>query len=135
MRGRPNDPISLLKSIFAAASNSGYSLLNKYVLHYLQSTMKPTIRYLVRFHTSNFVAAVKLIKMLRRVVPTLRHTTNNNVVRGFSTSNNNVDLPRITERRLTEVGRGGRASDAGIKVAVFGATGFLGRYVCSGLGK
>ena len=73
--------------------------------------------------------------MLRRVVPTLRQSANNNVVRGFSTSNNNVDLPRITERRLDEVGRGGRASDAGIKVAVFGATGFLGRYVCSGLGK
>ena len=45
------------------------------------------------------------------------------------------DLPRITERRPTETGRGGRASDAGIKVAVFGATGFLGRYVCSGLGE
>jgi len=71
--------------------------------------------------------------MLRRLVPTLRHTANNNAVRGFSTSN--VDLPRITERRTSEVGRGGRASDAGIKVAVFGATGFLGRYVCSGLGK
>ena len=73
--------------------------------------------------------------MLRRVVPTLRQSANNNVVRGFSSSSNNVDLPRITERRLNEVGRGGRASDAGIKVAVFGATGFLGRYVCSGLGK
>ena len=71
--------------------------------------------------------------MLRRVVPTLRQSATNNAVRGFSTSN--VDLPRITERRLNESGRGGRASDAGIKVAVFGATGFLGRYVCSGLGK
>ena len=71
--------------------------------------------------------------MLRRVLPTLRQSANNNVVRGFSSSN--VDLPHIIERRLNEVGRGGRASDAGIKVAVFGATGFLGRYVCSGLGK
>ena len=70
--------------------------------------------------------------MLRRVLPTLRQST---AVRGFSTSNNSVDLPHINERRLNEVGRGGRASDAGIKVAVFGATGFLGRYVCSGLGK
>jgi NADH dehydrogenase (ubiquinone) 1 alpha subcomplex subunit 9 len=43
-------------------------------------------------------------------------------------------LPRITERRPTESGRGGRASDAGVKVCVFGATGFLGRYVTSGLG-
>lgn len=44
------------------------------------------------------------------------------------------DLPRITERRPGETGRGGKASDAGVKVAVFGATGFLGRYVCSNLG-
>ena len=75
----------------------------------------------------------RIKRMLRRIVPTLRQSANSNVVRGFSTSN--VDLPRIVERRTTEVGRGGRASDAGIKVAVFGATGFLGRYVCSGLGK
>mmetsp|Transcript_31578 Transcript_31578/g.46598 ORF Transcript_31578/g.46598 Transcript_31578/m.46598 type:complete len:386 (-) Transcript_31578:1059-2216(-) len=45
-----------------------------------------------------------------------------------------TQLPRITERRSNEAGPGGRASDAGLKVAVFGATGFLGRYVCSELG-
>ena len=45
-----------------------------------------------------------------------------------------LQLPRITERRATEAGPGGRASDAGLKVAVFGASGFLGRYVCSELG-
>ena len=57
-------------------------------------------------------------------------------VRALSSSSTTTpDLPRITERRATETGRGGRASDAGIKVAVFGATGFLGRYVCSGLGE
>jgi uncharacterized protein YbjT (DUF2867 family) len=50
-------------------------------------------------------------------------------------SSSSVDLPRITERRPNESGRGGRASDAGIKVALFGATGFLGRYVSSGLGS
>lgn len=43
-------------------------------------------------------------------------------------------VPRVAERRPDETGRGGRASDAGVKVCVFGATGFLGRYVCSGLG-
>jgi len=51
-------------------------------------------------------------------------------IRAFST-----ELPRITERRPNETGRGGRASDAGVKVALFGATGFLGRYVSSGLGE
>lgn len=56
-------------------------------------------------------------------------------VNNFSSSASSVqDLPRITERRPTETGRGGKASDAGVKVCVFGATGFLGRYVCSGLG-
>ena len=54
-------------------------------------------------------------------------------VNNFSSSSVQ-DLPRITERRPTETGRGGKASDAGVKVCVFGATGFLGRYVCSGLG-
>jgi len=55
--------------------------------------------------------------------------------RALSSSPAPVDLPRVTERRPDETGRGGRASDAGVKVAVFGATGFLGRYVCSGLGS
>lgn len=43
-------------------------------------------------------------------------------------------LPRITERRLEEGGPGGRSSIAGIKVAIFGATGFLGKHVCNQLG-
>lgn len=50
--------------------------------------------------------------------------------RSFSTQ-----LPRVTERRATEAGPGGRASDAGVKIAVFGAGGMLGRYVCSELGR
>lgn len=33
------------------------------------------------------------------------------------------------------MGTGGRSSDAGVTVAVFGASGFLGRYVCSNLGR
>lgn len=57
-------------------------------------------------------------------------TTTATTTRAFGTT----DLPRVTDRRPTETGRGGRASDAGVKVAVFGATGFLGRYVCSHLG-
>jgi NADH dehydrogenase (ubiquinone) 1 alpha subcomplex subunit 9 len=44
-------------------------------------------------------------------------------------------LPRITERRQNEAGPGGHASNAGVKVAIFGASGFLGRYLCSELGK
>mmetsp|Transcript_32446 Transcript_32446/g.62082 ORF Transcript_32446/g.62082 Transcript_32446/m.62082 type:complete len:420 (-) Transcript_32446:258-1517(-) len=50
-------------------------------------------------------------------------------------STSGMTLPRVTERRPDETGRGGKASDAGVKVCVFGATGFLGRYVCSGLGS
>jgi len=55
------------------------------------------------------------------------------VVRSLSSSS--ADLPRLTERRPDESGRGGRASDAGVKVCLFGATGFLGRYVSSHLGS
>ena len=43
-------------------------------------------------------------------------------------------LPRITDRRLQEQGPGGRASNAGIRVAIFGATGFLGKHLCNQLG-
>jgi len=42
-------------------------------------------------------------------------------------------LSRVIEKRDTEAGPGGRNSNAGVKVAVFGATGFLGRYVCGNL--
>jgi len=44
-------------------------------------------------------------------------------------------LPKITDRRLKEEGAGGRSSNAGIRVAVFGATGFLGKHLCHQLGK
>ena len=43
-------------------------------------------------------------------------------------------LPRVTERRAGEGGPGGRNSNAGVKVAIFGASSFLGRYVCGYLG-
>jgi NADH dehydrogenase (ubiquinone) 1 alpha subcomplex subunit 9 len=43
-------------------------------------------------------------------------------------------VPRILDRVEGETGPGGRGSDADVKVAVFGATGFLGRYVCCNLG-
>jgi len=44
-------------------------------------------------------------------------------------------VPRILDRRENETGPGGRGSDAGVKVAVFGASGMLGRYVCTHLGE
>lgn len=43
-------------------------------------------------------------------------------------------LPRITDRRIGEQGPGGRSSNAGLKFAIFGATGFLGKHVCNQLG-
>jgi hypothetical protein len=42
--------------------------------------------------------------------------------------------PTTTESRSTEAGRGGRMSEAGIKVAVFGGNGFLGRQLAAHLG-
>eukprot|EP00573_Skeletonema_grethae_P002481 CAMPEP_0201685452 /NCGR_PEP_ID=MMETSP0578-20130828/195_1 /ASSEMBLY_ACC=CAM_ASM_000663 /TAXON_ID=267565 /ORGANISM="Skeletonema grethea, Strain CCMP 1804" /LENGTH=393 /DNA_ID=CAMNT_0048169337 /DNA_START=55 /DNA_END=1236 /DNA_ORIENTATION=+ len=66
---------------------------------------------------------------------TLKRSTPPLLTRYSTTASFSTDLPRITERRPDETGRGGRASDAGVKVALFGATGFLGRYVSSGLGS
>eukprot|EP00521_Asterionellopsis_glacialis_P010049 CAMPEP_0195289318 /NCGR_PEP_ID=MMETSP0707-20130614/5647_1 /TAXON_ID=33640 /ORGANISM="Asterionellopsis glacialis, Strain CCMP134" /LENGTH=389 /DNA_ID=CAMNT_0040349309 /DNA_START=29 /DNA_END=1198 /DNA_ORIENTATION=+ len=43
-------------------------------------------------------------------------------------------VSRVPVRRTNEAGPGGRSSDADLKVAVFGAGGFLGRYVCCQLG-
>jgi len=43
-------------------------------------------------------------------------------------------VPRISERKAEEAGPGGRHSNAGVTVAIFGASGFLARYVCSKLG-
>jgi hypothetical protein len=51
-----------------------------------------------------------------------------------SLATNSPVVPRITDRRENEIGPGGRASDAGLKVAIFGASGLLGRYVCTHLG-
>mmetsp|Transcript_26349 Transcript_26349/g.39059 ORF Transcript_26349/g.39059 Transcript_26349/m.39059 type:complete len:403 (+) Transcript_26349:124-1332(+) len=45
-------------------------------------------------------------------------------------SKRSIYIPRVTERRAGEGGPGGRHSDAGVKVAVFGSGGFLGNYLC-----
>lgn len=43
-------------------------------------------------------------------------------------------VPTLTEKRANEGGTGGRNSEAGLKIALFGASGFLGNYVCAELG-
>ena len=43
-------------------------------------------------------------------------------------------MPRITERRLNEGGPGGRQSNGDLRVAIFGATGFIGKHLCHQLG-
>ena len=67
-----------------------------------------------------------------RLVSTRKIATTAVANRSLSTTTPVV--PRIVDRRVDETGPGGRGSDAGLKVAVFGATGFLGRYVCCHLG-
>jgi hypothetical protein len=45
-----------------------------------------------------------------------------------------VYSPTMVEKRVGEFGTGGRSSVSGLKVALFGASGFLGTYVCEELG-
>jgi hypothetical protein len=49
-------------------------------------------------------------------------------------SSSPIYVPTLTERRIGEAGTGGRQSEAGLRVAVFGANGFLGRHFCHELG-
>lgn len=69
-----------------------------------------------------------------RLITSSTRKLNSLITKSLSTTTTPV-VPRITERRANETGPGGRASDAGLKVAVFGASGMLGRYVCAHLGK
>jgi len=43
--------------------------------------------------------------------------------------------PSAVSHRVGEYGLGGRHSVSGVRASLFGATGFLGRYVCSEMGK
>jgi hypothetical protein len=52
-----------------------------------------------------------------------------------STATKPFYVPTMTEKRVGEGGRGGRASEAGVKVALFGGSGFLGNYVSANLGE
>ena len=68
------------------------------------------------------------VKMLRTLQRTIQ-------VQGRRSLSTEPFLPQITDRRLNEQGPGGRSTNAGVRVAVFGATGFLGKHVCQQLGK
>lgn len=71
--------------------------------------------------------------MMRSIGALQRVTRQNNIVRYLSSP---VPYkPTLVETRPTEMGTGGRSSDAGLKVALFGASGFVGNYVCGELGK
>lgn len=80
----------------------------------------------------------------QRRLPLLRHFSNNEKLSytgGYEPSSSSSSssspkpiVPRIVDRRSDEIGPGGRGSDAGLKVCVFGASGLLGRYVCYHLG-
>lgn len=72
--------------------------------------------------------------MFVRMIPSLRTTTavRSSSIRCFSSQ---FYSPTLTEKREGEAGRGGRASEASVKVALFGASGFLGKYVSAELGK
>lgn len=56
-------------------------------------------------------------------------------IRSSSTAAPAKYAPTMVEKRYNDVGHGGRGSDKGVKVACFGASGFLGKYVGAELGK
>jgi NADH dehydrogenase (ubiquinone) 1 alpha subcomplex subunit 9 len=63
-----------------------------------------------------------------------RATARQNLLVYGRRSLSNFYSPKLTERRVGEAGSGGHSSEAGVKVALFGASGFLGNYVCGELG-
>lgn len=63
-----------------------------------------------------------------------RHVTKNSSTPTTIAKRTKFVAPRFSERRPDEFGTGGRHTEAGVTVAVFGANGFLARYVCSNLG-
>jgi hypothetical protein len=73
-----------------------------------------------------------LLLLYIRMLPSTRAAVTSSSRRCLSTDQ--FYKPTLTERREGEGGRGGRASEAGTKVALFGASGFLGNYVCGELG-
>ena len=75
-----------------------------------------------------------MLRSLQRTVHQVGGAGGGIARRAFATTNDEPFLPRITERRLNEQGAGGRSTNAGVKVAIFGATGFLGKHICFQLG-
>lgn len=71
---------------------------------------------------------------LSRIALSKSVVTSPSLIHKLSCRSMSVSLDRVTERRVGESGPGGRNSNAGVKVAVFGASSFLGRYVCGNLG-
>lgn len=90
-------------------------------------------------------AAARLANASRRTAGATKGATS--AARAFTSSNRSslsvtpptddrpdLFLPRITERRVNEGGPGGRQSNADLRVAIFGATGFIGKHLCHQLG-
>lgn len=75
-----------------------------------------------------------VLLVLRNMLPGVRALAAAGRRRSFSNGGTPFYAPTLVERRENEGGRGGRASEAGVKVACFGASGFLGNYVCAELG-
>jgi hypothetical protein len=64
----------------------------------------------------------------------LRGRSVTKLTRSFAVGATPFYTPTLTAKRHGEAGRGGRMSESGCKVAIFGASGFLGNFVCAELG-
>ena len=90
------------------------------------------------FHRSlyNFVRCLSIFNLvLFFVVAVQLGTKNASVVVVVKRDNHEVDRGQYDNLAAYRRGKGGRASFSGVVATVFGASGFLGRYVVNRLGK
>jgi len=83
---------------------------------------------------SNKLLRATVAAATKSTLPPTHHANNHTKVSQLYFSTTRMSMPTLDERTDKMRGPGGRASETGIKVACFGASGFLGTYVSYELG-
>jgi hypothetical protein len=126
----------LLESVKYSSLCVFWSNVMVFTVYFFQKLARKGVGYFVRPLPSNlipsrffFLATFQEMLASSRSLTSFTKTLNRRLL------STKPVVPRILDKRTDETGTGGRGSDAGLKVAVFGASGMLGRYVCCHLGK